>query len=184
VPEPEQAPLYIQAWLAFLRAHARLIPRVSQELERACGISLAWYDVLFQLSCAPQGQLRMRELADAVLLSRSGLTRLVDPIEAAKLVARASVPGDRRGQHVVLLPAGQELVARARVVVSRSVWDHFGSHLSDSELEALRDALDRVSRAARDGDAQPAAGVPDEGGAFASRTSRRRGRRPPLATKM
>lgn len=141
-------PLSLQAWVAFLTAHARVVPLVSDELEAACGISLARFDVLHQLALAPEGRLRMHELAAAVLLSKSGLTRLADQLEEAGMVARAPVPGDRRSLHVQLTPAGRQMVEDARRVVRRSVDAHFGRHLSDADLATLRDALTCVSRAA------------------------------------
>ena len=154
--KPAEAPLFIQAWVALLEAHSRLVPQVSRQLESACGISLAWYDVLFQLSRVPENRLRMHELADAVLLSKSGLTRLVDRIEEAGLIARAAVPGDRRSLYVQLTPTGSRLVAKARRVVERLVAEHFGRHLSEAELVALRDSLAHVARAAAAGSNAPA----------------------------
>ncbi len=84
------------AWGAFLAAHAALEPILNRELEVACGLPLRWFDVLTQLNMTPRKRLSMTELADAVLLSKSGLTRLVDRIEEAGLVQRAAAPGDRR----------------------------------------------------------------------------------------
>jgi DNA-binding MarR family transcriptional regulator len=144
--QPAEPPLVLEAWVAFLTAHSRVVPRVSQELEATCGISLAWYDVLFQLSVVPENRRRMQELADAVLLSKSGLTRLVDRLEAAGLVSRATVPGDRRSLYVYLTPAGRRLVGKARRVVRQLVADSFGRHLSDADLATLRDALSRVAQ--------------------------------------
>ena len=89
----------------------------------------------------------MHDLADAVLLSRSGLTRLVDRIEEAGLIARAAVPGDRRSLHVHLTPQGSRLVRKARPIVRRIVSEHFARHLKDAEILSLRDALTRVARA-------------------------------------
>jgi len=140
-------PLYIQAWVAFLSAHARVVSGVSRELETACGIPFTWFDVLFQLSVAPESRRRMHELARVVLLSKSGLTRLVDRIEEAGLVSRTAVPGDRRSLYVQLTPAGRRLQARARPLVQRSVADHFARHLTDEELAMLHDALGRIARA-------------------------------------
>lgn len=145
VPKAADPPLFLQAWLAFLTAHARVVPRVSQQLEAACGISLAWFDVLFQLSRAPGGRRRMHELADAVLLSKSGLTRLMDRMAEAGLVTRSAVPGDRRSLHAQLTPAGRQLVGRARPAVQRIVADQFGRHLTDAELTILRDAFANVA---------------------------------------
>lgn len=144
VTKTPTAPLFIQTWVAFLAAHARVVPLVDKDLKSACGISLTWFDVLQQLSIVPGQRLRMQELADALLLSKSGLTRLIDRIENEGLVARQSVPGDRRSLYVVLTPSGQSLVRKARVAVRESVASHFGSKLSDEELEMLRDALTRV----------------------------------------
>ena len=135
--------------MAFLTAHTRVVSEVSKDLEAACGISLAWFDVLFQLSVAPESRRRMHELARAVLLSKSGLTRLVDRIEEAGLVSRASVPGDRRSLYVELTPAGRRLQDKARPLVQRSVADRFGRYLGDGELATLRDALGRVASASR-----------------------------------
>jgi DNA-binding MarR family transcriptional regulator len=141
-------PLFLEAWVAFLTAHARVVPTVSQDLEAACEIPLAWFDVLHQLTLAPQGQLRMHQLADALLLSKSGLTRLVDRIEEAKLASRAAIPGDRRSMHVRITPAGRELVETARRVVQRSVAQHFGQYLSEEQQTVIRDALTQVAHGA------------------------------------
>ena len=138
-------PLFMKAWLAFLRAHSRLVGGVSRELEAACGIPLAWFDVLFQLSVAPEGRLRMLDLADAVLLSKSGLTRLLDRMEEADLIVRTAVPGDRRSLHAALTPAGRKLQRRARAVVRRAVERQFARPLSQAEQAVLRDALGRLA---------------------------------------
>lgn len=144
-----EIPVSLQAWRALLTAHLHLTERVGAELTAACGLSLAWYDVLFQLSVARDGRRRMTELADAVLLSPSGLTRLVDRIEAAGLVARAAIPGDRRSVQVQLTTEGRRLVERARRVVRESVARHIGTVLPEPTLVALRDALQGLSDRAR-----------------------------------
>jgi len=141
----DDIPVSLQAWRALLTAHLRLTGRVGRELEAACGISLPWYDVLFQLSVAPDGRLRMSELAEAVLLSPSGLTRLVDRIEAGGLVARSAVAGDRRSVHIQLTGQGRRVVERARRVVRESVAQHVGAVLPERDLMAVRDALLRLA---------------------------------------
>jgi DNA-binding MarR family transcriptional regulator len=93
----------------------------------------------------------MRELADAVLLSRSGLTRLVDRMEAAGLVCREAHASDRRGANAVLTAAGRAALRRAAPVHLRGIEAHFARHLSDAEVETLRAALGRVSGAQRGG---------------------------------
>lgn len=147
VSTPPNPPLTMEAWVAFLGAHARVVPQVDKDLKSAFGISLTWFDVLYQLSLIPERRLRMQELADALLLSKSGLTRLVDRIEKEGLVARQVVPGDRRSLYVALTPAGKDLVEKARPFVRGSVEMHFTSGLTDEELTVLRDALARVGRA-------------------------------------
>ena len=142
---PPSKETFLGAWLAFLKAHSRVVPQVGQDLMGSCGISLTWYDVLFQLDAEPGHRLRMHELADAIVLSKSGLTRVVDRMEQAGLVAREAVAGDRRSSCVVVTPAGRALVSKARPIVKRSVWAHFGSHLSEAELVHVRDALRRLS---------------------------------------
>ncbi len=140
-----EGPLFLEAWLAFLGAHSRAVSLVSAELEEACGISLAWFDVLFQTNIAPERRLRMHELADVLLLSKSGLTRLIDRVEEAGLVERVVVPGDRRSLYVQLTRHGRQVLRKATVVTRGSIEEHFGSRLRDSELRVLRDSLPRVA---------------------------------------
>jgi DNA-binding MarR family transcriptional regulator len=106
---------------------------------------MVWYDVLLQLTFAPRERRRMGDLARALLLSKSGLTRLVDKIEEAGLVRRSAIPGDRRSVHIQLTPAGRRLIKRAIPVVRRSVDMHFGQQLTQTELAVIRDSLNRVA---------------------------------------
>jgi DNA-binding MarR family transcriptional regulator len=139
-PDPER----LAVWRLLLETHAAVVDRLSRELEAESDLPLTWYDVLLQLSGAPGGRLRMRDLAEAVLLSRSGLTRLVDRMEAAGLVCREAHPSDGRGANAVLTPAGRTALRRAAPVHLRGIDFHFARHLSDEEVATLRAALDRV----------------------------------------
>src|ERR1700712_6009675 len=94
------------AWRGFLNAHAHVIRRLEAELEAEQSMPLANYDVLVQLAEAPDHALRMSELATSVLLSRSGLTRLVDRLEREGLVERQACADDARGTLAVLTPGG------------------------------------------------------------------------------
>ena len=132
------------AWHAFLQAHARLIERLAAELQFERDLPLTWYDVLVQLQEAPGHRLRMSELAGAVLLSKSGLTRLVDRMNAVGLVFRLPDPGDRRGTFVQLTPAGLGRLREAAPVHLRGVQRHFGQQLSDADARALALALNKV----------------------------------------
>ncbi len=139
----------LEAWREFLTAHAVLTDVLAAELQAERGLPLTWYDVLFQLSLAPGGERRMQELAGAVLLSKSGLTRLVSRMEQAGLVERRPCPTDLRGTIAALTPTGTAALRRARPVHLRGIREHFASQLSDDETRALRSAFGKVLEAAR-----------------------------------
>ena len=128
---PEQA-----AWRSFLRAHATLVRRLEGELVAEHDLALPSYDVLVQLSEAPDRRLRMTELADRVLLSRSGLTRLVDRLVRDGLVERQACPDDARGTLAVLTDAGLDRLRTAWPTHLRGVAAHLG-RLSPEEVEQL-----------------------------------------------
>ena len=138
------------AWRAFLAAHAAVLRPLERELEAACGLPLTWYDVLVQLAAAPGGRLRMQQLARAVLLSKSRITRLVDSMETAGLVAREICPDDKRGAEVILRPAGRQRLRDAAPVHLRGIARHFSGHLSAEEAACLASALGRIAAANRD----------------------------------
>ena len=137
------------AWHAFLVAHGALEPILNRELEAACGLPLRWFDVLTQLHMTPHKRLSMTELASAVLLSKSGLTRLVDRIEEAGLVQRAAAPGDRRSLLIVLTPSGEKTLKRAAPIHEDGIRHHFTGHIRDNEAAAVEAALARIAAAAR-----------------------------------
>jgi DNA-binding MarR family transcriptional regulator len=132
-----------QAWKAFLFAHADVMRVLDDELEAEQGIPLSYFDVLIQLWRA-DGRLRMSDLADAVLLSRSGLTRLVDRMARDGLVRREPCPTDRRALYAVLTPEGKKALQKALPVHLRGIAEHFGRHLSDPEAKTLSAALGRM----------------------------------------
>jgi DNA-binding MarR family transcriptional regulator len=132
-----------EAWKAFLRAHAAVLRVLDDELEAEQGIPLTYFDVLIQLWRAG-GRLRMSELAHAVLLSRSGVTRLVDRMDRDGLVCREPCPTDRRALYAVLTSEGTEALQKALPVHLRGIAEHFGRHLSDREAKTLSTALDRL----------------------------------------
>jgi DNA-binding MarR family transcriptional regulator len=140
----------LHAWRAFLEAHARTTERLERELRDEEGIPLAWYDVLVHLHEADGHRLRMQDLAGEVLLSKSGLTRLIDRMERAGLVRRAACSEDRRGTFAELTDEGRQTLRRTAPTHLRGVGDHFAAHLSDEEADVLRRALSRIAEAARD----------------------------------
>ena len=125
------------AWTGLLRTRERLMNALDRELEHAHGISLAEYDVLVQLDAAERRSLRMAELADAVLLTRSGLTRLVDRLVERGLVERTRCPSDLRGMHAVLTDAGAERLRLAEATHSDGIQRLFLDRLEDADLDQL-----------------------------------------------
>jgi DNA-binding MarR family transcriptional regulator len=138
------SPVEMGAWRGFLNAHAHVIRQLEAELEAEQSMPLANYDVLVQLAEAPENALRMSELASSVLLSRSGLTRLVDRLEREGLVSRRACPDDARGTLAVLTPAGMKRLREAWVTHLRGVREHMVSRFSQDELATLGDLLSRL----------------------------------------
>ena len=126
------------AWRAFLVAQALLARRLDDELHSRHGLSLAEYDALAQLAEAPERRLRMNELADRVLLSRSGVTRLVDRLVAAGLVRRDQCLTDARGAWAVLTEAGLERLRRASRTHLRGVIRHFLDVIDPADTRPVR----------------------------------------------
>ena len=124
----------LDAWRSFLRAHARLVRVLEAELVAKHPISLGGYDVLFQLAEAPDRRLRMAELADAVLLSRSGVTRLVDRLEVAGMVTRERFESDGRGVVAVLTTKGLDTLREAARTHLAGVMRHFVEHFDPEDL--------------------------------------------------
>jgi DNA-binding MarR family transcriptional regulator len=135
----------LAAWRAFLRAHATVTRRLEADLLAEHDLPLASYDVLVQLSEAPGRQLRMTELAERVLLSRSGLTRLVDRLERDQLVERRACPSDARGTLAVLTEAGLERLRAAWPTHLRGVSEQVTSRFTAEEVAVLAELLGRLS---------------------------------------
>lgn len=136
--------LELAAWRGFLRVHAQLMKELDAELREVHGLPLTWFDVLIQLEFAPDRQLRMSELADSVLLSRSGLTRLVDRLERDGLVERCRFDGDARGLLARLTDAGRKRVLAARETHLADVRERFLNRFSRAELQRLGAMWDKV----------------------------------------
>lgn len=134
----------LSAWLALQRAATVLAEGLGEELEREAGLPLTWYDVLARLEAAPEGRLPMHELAEAVLFSKSGLTRLVDRMAEAGLVRRIACPTDRRVTYAEITPRGRRRLAVAIPVLLASLERRLWRHLSREELDGLRGTLLKV----------------------------------------
>jgi DNA-binding MarR family transcriptional regulator len=130
-------------WRVFLETALAVIDILDAEMQAQRGITLAWYDVLVHLEDAPDG-LGMTEIANRILFSKSGLTRVIDRMEAAGLVRRERPPEDRRVVKVLLTPAGLDALDSARAVHRRGIQEHFVSHLDPAQLEQLSGMLQGV----------------------------------------
>ena len=133
-----------RAWRSLLRAHATLLRQLESDLERETGLALADFDVLAQLALA-DGDLRMTELANRALISRSGMTRRVARLVDEGLVRRAGADADGRGVVVTLTDAGLARLTETVPVHARGVSELFVARLDDAELEVLERALDKVT---------------------------------------
>ncbi|MET0510728.1 MAG: MarR family transcriptional regulator [Thermoleophilaceae bacterium] len=148
-PTPTEEPLLLDrdelgAWRGLLRAHSSLTKALDAELMREHGLPLSSYEVLLFLADAPGGQMRMSELADGVLISRSGLTRLVDRIEREGLLRRERCEEDARGWFAAITDDGRELFQRARQTHLDGVRKLFLSRFSRDELRTLGALWERL----------------------------------------
>ena len=136
----------LRAWRAFLRAHAM----VGRSLERALegsDLTLAGYGVLVVLSEAPEQRLRLHEIAERIGLTKSGLTRLIDRLEARGYVERHACELDKRGQYAVVTAAGRRAFRSAAPGHLGAIAARFADHLTGPELDTMTKALERVALA-------------------------------------
>lgn len=141
---PRPAADHVAAWRALLTAHAELTERVDAALREAGVVPLRWYDALLCLYVAPGRRLRLAEMARAALLSRSGLSRLVDRLEGAGLLVREPCEDDARGAYAVLTPAGLEALRRCWRVYGPQIESLVGRRISRVEARTLTVLLDRL----------------------------------------
>jgi DNA-binding MarR family transcriptional regulator len=146
----ELTPTELGAWRGMLRVHSALVRELDAELLDKNDLPLTSYDVLIYLQAAPDKRLRMAELADSVLLSRSGVTRLVDRLEREGLIVRDACTSDGRGLFAVLTERGEEVLARARPTHLAGVRERFLRHFSEDELMTLAKFWERVHPGAAD----------------------------------
>jgi DNA-binding MarR family transcriptional regulator len=143
-PSPER----LRAWRLFFESALALLDVLDAELKEAVGIPQRWYDVLVHLEESPQG-IPMNELAERILYSKSGFTRVVDRMEEAGLVRRSRVGNDRRTILIVLTDKGTKTLERARRHHRDGIQRHFSQHLTNADIKALTRALEKVSTHAR-----------------------------------
>ena len=143
-PSPER----LRAWRLFFESALALLDLLDGELQEHVGIPMRWYDVLVQLEESPEG-IRMNALADRILYSKSGFTRVVDRMEEAGLVRRVRPEDDRRSILVALTDQGAEKLEQARRHHRDGIEHHFSRHLTEADIKALTRALEKVSAHAR-----------------------------------
>ena len=139
-PSPER----LRCWRLFFESALALLDLLDAELQAATGIPQRWYDVLVHLEESPEG-IPMNELADQILYSKSGFTRVVDRMEEEGLVRRVRPPHDRRTILVVLTEKGTETMEHARRHHRDGIERHFSQHLTQADVKALTRALEKVS---------------------------------------
>ncbi len=143
-------PRELRAWRGQLTTYARLTKALDAELEATHGLPLTSYEVLMYLADADDGRMRMHDLARSILLSRSGLTRLVDRLERDGLLTRCSCPSDARGSYACLTEKGRTTLDAARATHLSGVRAMFLEHFTPAEQEQLGDFWERAAAAASD----------------------------------
>lgn len=133
-----------EAWPLFLRTYARLIELLESELQEKAGLPLTWFEVLLQLEDAEAGRRPMRDLADSLLLSKSGITRLIDRMSDAGLIERTACEEDRRVVYASITGKGREEYKKAAPAAFRGIEENFSGVMSSSELMAFRTTLEKL----------------------------------------
>ena len=137
-------------WGALLKVHAALVPLLDRELQEAHGLPLTWYDVLLELNAAPDRRLTMGQLGSVAAVSRTRVSRVVDELVRAGLVAREPNPDDGRSAFAALTPAGRTALRKAAPTYLAAVQREFADHLTEREgavmAKALRKVLDASDR--------------------------------------
>lgn len=132
-------------WRAFLRAHARVARRLDEDLRTRHGLSLQEYEALLHLAESPERRLRMGRLADSLLLSKSGVTRLVDRLVDDGLVERTSCPSDARGAEASITPNGLARLRSAAPTHLDGIRDYFFEAIAAPDIPVVERAMDAIS---------------------------------------
>jgi DNA-binding MarR family transcriptional regulator len=135
----------VQLFGLLLETNARLARSLSLELETECALPLAWFDVLLQLHKSPDGRLKMNQIADAIVHSTGGTTRLIDRLEEAGFVERQNCPSDRRAIHVAITASGEQKLTEALAVHLEYLDEALAKRLSDAERGTLASLLTKLN---------------------------------------
>src|SRR3984957_19432628 len=142
--DTDQEDVRLRAWTDFVLSYNRLMAVLEREMQDGTGIALSQYDVLLRLAEAPGGRLKMSELAQAIVYSTGGLTRLFERMRQAALVRREASEHDRRVIYAVLTDAGLERLRAASAVHLAGVRRHFAAQLADDEASVVAAFLGRL----------------------------------------
>ncbi len=142
--QPDLPETHLEAWRRYYVSFWRIFAAIEADLQAAGLPSLSWYDALYELYLAPNRHLRMSELARSALLSRSGLTRLVDKLEKEKLIERKSCPSDGRVQHAVLTDKGVEVLRKIWPVYRAGIAKYFAAHLNEADAQEFARMMSKV----------------------------------------
>lgn len=137
------------AWYQTLNAMTALLELMDRELQQDCAVPLAWYDVMIEVYRSPDHSIRMSELADRVLLSRSWITRRVRQLEDAGLLTRTVAPDDQRGIIASLTPSGLQTFRKMERSHQASVNRHFSAHLNDHDARLIEQRFASIAAHAR-----------------------------------
>ena len=143
------------AFPVFLKSCALMVDRLDRRLQETIGIQLTWYEVLAQLSSSSSGMMPMKQLAESVSLSKSGITRLVDRMERSGLVQRHACHDDGRVCFAGLTRRGLSVLQAARPVAAEGVEEYFARHITTEEAEVMARALRKVLDAGSRPEPQP-----------------------------
>jgi DNA-binding MarR family transcriptional regulator len=142
-------PNELRTWITFLRAHADVTAKLAHAMQQEHHLPITWYDVLVHLYHAPDQRLRMQDLAEAVILSNSGLTRLLDRMLEAGLIDRTACAEDRRVIYAMLTEEGTAQLEEILPHHQARIKEYFAAHLTDAEMETIQAALQRVLQATK-----------------------------------
>ncbi len=131
-------------FVVFMRTHAIVTTALDREMIAEVGMPITWFEVLVYLSASPGRRMRMRDLAQMIVLTRSGLTRLIDRLEKAEFTKREPCPGDRRGTFIAITPEGISALRRCRPGHLSKIGEHLFRHLDDDDVRALYAILLKV----------------------------------------
>jgi DNA-binding MarR family transcriptional regulator len=142
--EKETEKKMVSSWASFLKVHARIINEIEKELARAKVIPLTWYDVLLSVNGSPGNRKRMIEIAEEVVLTKSGLSRSVDKLIEAGLIQKEACPEDKRGSYAVITEKGIKALKDAWPVYRKCINQYFGGNLDQHEIIIIHNSMNKI----------------------------------------